>query len=95
MTDSSYPKIELHVHLEATIRPERLLEFGRRNDVKLPARSVAGLERFCRFSGFDRFIVVWVKTTSVLRHARDFRQIVVDYAADLASQPPATSRIAL
>ena len=37
-----YPKIELHVHLEATIRPERLLELGRRNDVKLPARTVAG-----------------------------------------------------
>ena len=57
------------MHLEATIRPERLLEaLGRRNDVKLPARTVAGLERFCRFSGFDRFIVVWIKTTSVLRH---------------------------
>ena len=62
------PRIELHVHLEATIRPERLLELGRRNGVKLPARTVHGLERFCRFSGFDRFIEVWVKTTSVLRH---------------------------
>ena len=86
MSDPGYPKIELHVHLEATIRPERLLELGRRNDVKLPARTVPGLERFCRFSGFDRFIVVWVKTTSVLRHRRDFRQVVVDYAADLAAQ---------
>ena len=80
------PRIELHVHLEATVRPARLLEIGRRNGVKLPARSVAGLERFCRFSGFDRFIVVWVKTTSVLRRGRDFRQIVVDYAAELAAQ---------
>lgn len=81
-----YPKIELHVHLEATIRPERLLELGRRNDVKLPARSVEGLRRFCRFRGFDDFIRVWIKTTRVLRHGRDFRQVVVDYAADLAAQ---------
>jgi len=81
-----YPKIELHVHLEATIRPERLLQFGRRNGVKLPARTVAGLERFCRFSGFDRFLEVWVKTTAVLRHQRDFHQTVVDYAAELAAQ---------
>ena len=81
-----YPKIELHVHLEATVRPARLLELGRRNDVRLPARTVAGLERFCRFSGFDRFIVVWVKTTSVLRRGCDFRQVVVDYAAELAEQ---------
>ena len=86
MSASPYPKIELHVHLEATIRPERLLELGRRNDVRLPARTTGGLERFCRFSGFDRFIVVWVKTTSVLRHGRDFREIVVDYAAELAAQ---------
>ena len=86
MSASPYPKIELHVHLEATVRPERLLELGRRNDVRLPARTAAGLERFCRFSGFDRFIAVWVKTTSVLRHGRDFREIVVDYAAELAAQ---------
>ena len=86
MKAAPYPKIELHVHLEATVRPERLLELGRRNHVKLPARSVAGLERFCRFSGFDRFIAVWIKTTAVLRHHDDFHQIVVDYAAELAAQ---------
>jgi aminodeoxyfutalosine deaminase len=83
---TTYPKIELHVHLEATVSPERLLELGRRNDVKLPSRTVPGLRRFCRFSGFDRFIRVWIKTTRVLRHARDFHQIVVDYAAELAEQ---------
>jgi aminodeoxyfutalosine deaminase len=81
-----YPKIELHVHLEATVHPERLLELGRRNGVKLPARSVKGLRRFCRFRSFDDFIRVWIKTTRVLQHDRDFRQVVVDYAADLASQ---------
>jgi aminodeoxyfutalosine deaminase len=86
MKASPYPKIELHVHLEATIRPRRLLELGRRNGVKLPARTVSGLERFCRFRGFDEFIAVWVRTTGVLCHGRDFRQIVVDYAAELASQ---------
>jgi aminodeoxyfutalosine deaminase len=86
MSDAPYPKIELHVHLEATVRPERLLELARRNDVKLPASSAAGLRRFCHFRSFDDFIRVWIKTTRVLRYGRDFRQIVVDYAADLAAQ---------
>ena len=85
-TAAPYPKIELHVHLEATVRPERLLELGRRNDVRLPARSAEGLRRFCRFRSFDDFIRVWIKTTRVLQHGRDFRQVVVDYAADLAVQ---------
>lgn len=81
-----YPKIELHVHLEATVRPERLLEIARRNDVRLPARDVEGLRAFCRFRDFDTFIRVWIKTTRALRHGRDFRQVVCDYAADLARQ---------
>jgi aminodeoxyfutalosine deaminase len=86
MPGRPYPKIELHVHLEATVRPQRLLEIAARNDVRLPARTVRGLERFCRVRGFDEFIAVWIKTTGVLRHGRDFRQIVIDYAADLATQ---------
>ena len=86
MNAGPYPKIELHVHLEATVKPERLLELGRRNDVKLPAHTVAGLARFMRFRGFDEFIRVWIKTTRVLRRRPDFCQIVVDYAAELAAQ---------
>jgi aminodeoxyfutalosine deaminase len=81
-----YPKIELHVHLEATVRPARLLEIARRNDVRLPARDEAGLAAFCHFTDFEHFIQVWIKTTKVLRHERDFRQIVVDYAAAAAAQ---------
>jgi adenosine deaminase len=38
-----YPKIELHVHLEATIKPERLLEIARRNGEQLPADTVEGI----------------------------------------------------
>jgi aminodeoxyfutalosine deaminase len=86
MSAAPYPKIELHVHLEATVRPERLLELARRNDVRLPAKTVAGLRRFCRFRSFDDFIRVWIKTTRVLRHGGDFRQVAVDYGAELAAQ---------
>ena len=81
MSVPPYPKIELHVHLEATVRPERLLELGRRNDVEAAGPHASGAwRRFCRFRSFDGFIRVWVKTTRVLRHRRDFREIVVDYA---------------
>jgi aminodeoxyfutalosine deaminase len=81
-----YPKIELHVHLEATVKPARLLEIAHRNDVRLPARTEAGLERFYRFRGFDHFVLVWIKTTRALVHGRDFRQVVVDYAGELAAR---------
>lgn len=81
----SYPKIELHVHLEGTVRPATLLEIARRNDYALPANTVEGLAELYRFRDFRHFIDVWVLTTNALRTEADFRQMVVDYAAEAAS----------
>ena len=77
-----YPKIELHVHLEATIQPETLLAIAKRNGEALPADTVEGLRELYRFRDFDHFIEVWILTTNCLRTEDDFRQVVVDYAAE-------------
>ena len=77
-----YPKIELHVHLEATIRPLRLLEIAKRNDYRLPASTVEEVAALFHYRDFDHFIEVWTLTTNALRRYDDFRQIVVDYAAE-------------
>jgi aminodeoxyfutalosine deaminase len=77
-----YPKIELHVHLEATIQPETLLAIAKRNGETLPADSIEGLRELYRFRDFDHFIEVWILTTNCLRTEEDFRQVVVDYAAE-------------
>jgi aminodeoxyfutalosine deaminase len=79
-----YPKIELHVHLEGTVRAPTLLEIARRNDYPLPADTVAGLADLYRFRDFRHFIEVWILTTNALQRAEDFRQVVVDYAAEAA-----------
>jgi len=81
----SYPKIELHVHLEGTVRPETLLEIARRNDYALPVDTVEGLQELYAFRDFEHFIEVWILTTHAMRTANDFRQVVVDYAAEAAS----------
>ena len=80
----SYPKIELHVHFEGTVRPATLLEIARRNDYPLPAGDEEGLSRLYDFRDFEHFIEVWVLTTNALRTADDFRQVVVDYAQEAA-----------
>ncbi|HJS70398.1 MAG TPA: adenosine deaminase [Gaiellaceae bacterium] len=79
-----FPKIELHVHLEATVRPERLLEIARRNDFALPAETPEGIRELYRYRDFDHFIEVWILTTNALQKEEDFRQVVVDYAAEAA-----------
>jgi aminodeoxyfutalosine deaminase len=80
----TYPKIELHVHLEGTVRPSTLLEIARRNDYALPADTVDGLAALYDYRDFEDFIEVWVLTTNALRTRDDFRQVVVDYAAEAA-----------
>ena len=76
-----YPKIELHVHLEGTVRAPTLREIAKRNDYALPD----DLESIYAFRDFRHFIEVWILTTNALRTAEDFRQVVTDYAAEAAS----------
>jgi aminodeoxyfutalosine deaminase len=82
---SAFPKVELHVHLEGTVRPATLLEIARRNDYALPADTEDGIAALYEFRDFAHFIEVWILTTNALQHADDFRQVVVDYAAEAAS----------
>jgi aminodeoxyfutalosine deaminase len=81
----TFPKIELHVHLEGTVRPETLLDIARRNDYALPADTVEGLAPLYEYRDFPHFIEIWILTTNALRTRDDFRQVVVDYAEEAAS----------
>jgi aminodeoxyfutalosine deaminase len=75
------PKIELHVHLEGTVRAQTLKQIAKRNDYALPD----DLDELYRFRDFRHFIEVWILTTNALQTAEDFRQMVVDYAAEAAA----------
>jgi aminodeoxyfutalosine deaminase len=76
-----YPKIELHVHLEGTVRAHTLREIARRNDYPLPD----DLESLYRFRDFRHFIEVFELTAGALHRHDDFRQVVVEYAAEAAA----------
>ena len=76
-----YPKIELHVHLEGTVRAPTLKAIAQRNDYPLPD----DLESLYAFRDFRHFIEVWILTTNALQTEADFRQMVVDYAAEAKS----------
>ena len=81
----TYPKIELHCHLEGSVRPATLLDIAKRNGVPLPSDTVEGLAPLYEFTDFAHFIEVWILTTNCLRTAEDFRQVVVDYAREASS----------
>jgi aminodeoxyfutalosine deaminase len=79
------PKIELHVHLEGTVRPASLLRIAARNGCELPAATEPELAALYEFRDFDHFIELWIMTTHAIRTDVDFREIVVDYAREAAS----------
>jgi aminodeoxyfutalosine deaminase len=79
--NGTFPKIELHVHLEGTVRAGTLSAIAKRNDYPLPD----DLESLYRFRDFRHFIEVWILTTNALQTEDDFRRMVVDYAEEAAS----------
>jgi aminodeoxyfutalosine deaminase len=80
------PKIELHVHLEGTVRPRALLAMANRNGVRLPAESEEALAELYVYRDFPHFLELWSRTTCALQTARDFQSVVVDYATEAAAQ---------
>ena len=80
------PKVELHVHLEGSIRPSTLLILAERNGIDLPARDLSGLRQFYRFTDFEHFLRVYFTISACLKTTDDFSLIAYEFGADLARQ---------
>jgi adenosine deaminase len=80
------PKVELHVHLEGSIRPETLLELAERNGVELPARSAAELREWYAFRNFDHFVEVYLAAAGCIRTPADVERIASDFLDGQAAQ---------
>ncbi|HEY2353397.1 MAG TPA: adenosine deaminase [Gaiellaceae bacterium] len=78
MPEQPFPKIELHVHLEGTVRPDTLRRIAARNDYALPD----DLEAQFRYRDFMHFLEVFQLVAHSLKHYDDFREIVVAYAEE-------------
>jgi adenosine deaminase len=73
------PKVELHVHLEGSIRPETLLTLAKRNSVTLPANTVVGLQEWYQFSDFAHFVEIYFAICNCIRTPEDFELIVAEF----------------
>ena len=80
------PKVELHVHLEGSIRPKTLLSLAKRNDVALPVNSIEELREWYRFSDFAHFIDVYFAICNCIRTAEDFELITAEFLKHQSKQ---------
>ena len=80
------PKVELHVHLEGSVRPETLLKLAKRHQVPLPADDILGLRKWYTFRDFDHFIEIYMTISSCLRTAEDIELIAREFLIGQAGQ---------
>ena len=80
------PKVELHVHLEGSVRPQTLLKLAARHQVPLPATSVAGLREWYTFRDFAHFIEIYQTISSCLRTPEDIELITREFLQGQAEQ---------
>lgn len=80
------PKVELHVHLEGSIRPETLLQLAKHHHVALPADSLEGLKEWYVFRDFPHFAEVYQTLSKCIRTTDDIELITRDFLVGQAEQ---------
>lgn len=80
------PKVELHLHLEGSIRPPLLLDLARRNGIDLGAQTVEEVAARYAFRDFHHFIELYLVGMSAIRSGQDVLDAIDALAADLAEQ---------
>ena len=80
------PKVELHVHLEGSIRPETVLKLSERNKVELPASDLDGMREWYRFRDFPHFVQIYVAVSKCIKTPDDIELIAREFMEGQAAQ---------
>jgi adenosine deaminase len=79
------PKVQLHCHLEGTVRAATFRELAEQYGVVSP-RAAGPLEATYSFANFGEFLLTFAEVCKVLRTPADYARIARDYAADAIAQ---------
>jgi adenosine deaminase len=80
------PKVQLHCHLEGTVRPATFLALANKHGIDLGARAGLAHEHVYGFTSFLEFLMLFRAVSETLREPSDFAQIARDYVIDAAGQ---------
>lgn len=80
------PKVELHVHLEGSIRPETVLQLAARNGIELPAKTLPELKNWFQFRDFPHFVEVYVQVSKCIRTPEDIEFVAREFVDGQAMQ---------
>jgi adenosine deaminase len=83
---AALPKVELHLHLEGSIRPGTLLRIAERNHVDLPARDEQGVAQLFKYQNFHEFLTVFMILARSLMYGEDFELLAYELGHHLSDQ---------
>jgi adenosine deaminase len=87
------PKVELHLHIEGSLEPELMFALARRNNVKIPFKTVAEVRTAYRFSNLQHFLDRYYLGMEVLQKEQDFYDLTWAYLGRVAKQNVAHAEI--
>jgi len=79
------PKVELHLHLEGSLRPATMFGLAERNGIDLDVASAEELTSQYQFEDFDDFLRLFIQGLEVLVTGEDFAVATVALAGELAA----------
>ncbi len=88
---ATLPKVQLHCHLEGTVRAATFRALAAKYHVALGDR--ADPARTYAFTTFGEFLLLFAKVAETLREPDDFARIARDYVVDAAAQGVAYAEI--
>lgn len=82
----SIPKVELHLHIEGTLEPERMFMLAQKNEVKIPYHSVGEVKNAYQFQNLQDFLNIYYAGANVLITEQDFFDLTWAYLQKAHSQ---------
>ena len=86
----SFPKIDLHLHLDGSFRTPTIWELAMQQGVEMPAESPEGFEEWmkkCSYSGsVNEFLLMFDVTTQVMQDRESLIRLTRELIEDIAAQ---------
>jgi adenine deaminase len=80
------PKLELHLHIEGTLTPERKLILAERNGIDIGHKTSDSIRATYQFDSLASFLTIYYDGMRVLIQEEDFYDLAMDYLRKVASQ---------
>ena len=80
------PKAELHLHIEGTLEPELMFELAKRNNIKIPYKSIEDVKKAYDFTSLQSFLDIYYEGANVLIKEEDFFDLTWAYMLRCKSQ---------